>query len=122
MITTKISHPAPGVTVYGYEIRDINGEVIRGGSECYSIGFLDQYAPHGKTGLQHYTEYYDALAYEQISRDVLQSMIDAQKAEIERIHNSGVSYFQLACHRSQWKGLAALERAIVSYSDSMRAK
>lgn len=119
MITVKLTAEA-GRTVYGFQVRDINGDIIRGGSECYSIGFMDEYAPAGMTGLQHYTQYSDALAHEQISRDVLQSMLDAQAAEIARIMAAGVSAFQLVCHRSQFPALAALEAAIVSYSASMR--
>lgn len=122
MITVKLSHPAPGATVYGFQVRDIHGEVIRGGSECYAIGFMDDYAPAGMTGLQHYTAHYDALAYEQISRDVLHSMLDAQMAEIERIRAAGISPFHLACHRSQFTALAALEKDIITYSASMRIK
>lgn len=121
MITVKLTSEA-GRTNYSYEVRDINGELLRGGSECYSIGFMDEYAPAGKTGLQHWTEYYDSRAYEQISRDVLVSMLVAQAAEIERIHAAGVPYFIIACHRSQYKALAALERAAVSYAKSMRVQ
>lgn len=121
MITVKLTAEA-GRTVYSYQVRDINGEVIRGGSECYSIGFMDEYAPAGMTGLQHWTEYTDALAYEQISRDVLQSMLDAQAAEIERIHSAGVPYFLICCHRTQYTALCAIDRAITSYADSMRIK
>lgn len=121
MITVKLTAEA-GRTVYSYQVHDINGDLIRGGSECYSIGFMDEYAPSGMTGLQHWTEYNDALAYEQISRDVLQNMLDAQLSEIERIMAAGVSAFQLACHRSQFPALAAIGAAIVTYSASMRIK
>ena len=121
MITVKLTAEA-GRTVYGFQVRDINGDLLNSGAESHAIGFLEDYAPAGKTGLQHWTEYSDALAYEQISRDVLQSMLDAQAAEIERIRAAGISPFHIACHRSQFTALAALESAIVSYSASMRIK
>lgn len=119
MITVKLTAEA-GRAVYFFQVRDINGDLLNSGAESHAIGFLEDYAPAGMTGLQYYTQYNDARAYEQISRDVLQSMLDAQAAEIARIMAAGVSAFQLVCHRSQFPALAALEAAIVSYSASMR--
>ena len=121
MINVKMTADGQ-TTTYSYQILGINGDVIGGGSECHKIGFFEDYAPAGMTGLAYYTQYHDALDYEQISRDVLQSMLDAQKAEIERIFAAGVSPFHLVCHRSQFPALAAIERAIVSYADSMHVK
>lgn len=119
MITVELMSDA-GRTVYFYQSRDINGDIISSGAESHSIGFIEEYAPAGMTGLEYYTAYNDARAYEQISRDVLQSMIDAQAAEIARIMAAGVSPFHIACHRSQFPALRALEKAIITYSASMR--
>jgi len=94
---------------YHYDIFDINGKRIRHVTEStlFAFEFCDGYAA--------YQEYAERLAYQEASKEAMQSIIDAALIETQRLKDAGHTAYDLVCKSSQYPQLKAMNSYILGY-------